>query len=174
MSNGLILVDVMEASDSEIDYSIRNDDKNYLSWLHSQEYLVIQSSHQIPNFLLYYIKHITTMTSIRRLALFLGALLPAVLAAPAALHKEPEAVPNKFIITLKEGVSIDTDSHLAWVNDIHRRSLTKRSTAGVEKTYNIHTWNAYAGEFDAETIEQIKSSPDVRVCCILTIKNKKN
>lgn len=101
------------------------------------------------------------MASIRRLALYLGALLPAVLAAPAAHHKAPEAVPNKFIVTLKEGASVDTDSHLTWVNDLHRRSLTKRNTAGVEKTYNIHTWNAYAGEFDEETIEQIKSSPDV-------------
>lgn len=114
------------------------------------------------------------MTSIRRLALYLGALLPAVLAAPAALHKKPEAVPNKFIITLKEGASIDTDSHLAWVNDIHTRSLTKRSTAGVEKTYNIHTWNAYAGEFDEETIEQIKSSPDVRSYCIRTTTKKES
>ncbi|KAJ4863521.1 subtilase family domain-containing protein [Trichoderma breve] len=100
------------------------------------------------------------MASIRRLALYLGALLPAVLAAPAVHHKAPEAVPNKFIVTLKEGASIDTDSHLTWVNDLHRRSLTKRNTAGVEKTYNIHTWNAYAGEFDEETIEQIKASPD--------------
>lgn len=103
------------------------------------------------------------MASIRRLALYLGALLPAVLAAPAAHHKVPEAVPNKFIVTLKEGASIDTDSHLTWVNDLHRRSLTKRNTAGVEKTYNIHTWSAYAGEFDEETIEQIKASPDVRI-----------
>lgn len=102
------------------------------------------------------------MTSIRRLALYLGALLPAVLAAPA-VHKAPEVVPNKFIITLKDGASVDTDSHLTWVNDIHRRSLTKRHTAGVEKTYNIHKWSAYAGEFDAETIEQIKANPDVRI-----------
>lgn len=114
------------------------------------------------------------MPSIRRLALYLGALLPAVLAAPAALHKKPEAVPNKFIVTLKEGASIDTDSHLAWVNDIHARSLTKRGTAGVEKTYNIHTWNAYAGEFDAETLEQIKSNPDVSIHCILTKTKKAN
>lgn len=113
------------------------------------------------------------MTSIRRLALYLGALLPPVFAAPTALDKKPEAVPNKFIVTLKESAYIDTDSHLAWVNDIHRRSLTKRGTAGIEKTYNIHTWSAYAGEFDEETIEQIKSNPDVRVCCILTKGRKK-
>ncbi|EHK16777.1 uncharacterized protein TRIVIDRAFT_41430 [Trichoderma virens Gv29-8] len=96
------------------------------------------------------------MTSICRIALYLGALLPAVLAAPAA-----EGIPNKFIVTLKEGSSIDPNSHLTWVNGIHRRSLTKRNTAGVEKTYSIHTWNAYAGEFDEETIKHIKASPDV-------------
>ncbi|KAL7782522.1 alkaline proteinase [Trichoderma ceciliae] len=101
------------------------------------------------------------MTSIRRLALYLGALLPAVLAAPTAHLKAPDVIPNKFIITLKEGASIDTDSHLTWVNDLHRRSLSKRNTAGVEKTYNIHTWSAYAGEFDDETIEQIRASPEV-------------
>ncbi|PTB61741.1 serine proteinase [Trichoderma citrinoviride] len=101
------------------------------------------------------------MTSIRRLALYLGALLPAVLAAPAVNHKLPEAVPNKFIVTLKDGASVDADSHLTWVKDLHRRSLGKRNTAGVEKTYNIDTWNAYAGEFDEETVEQIKASPDV-------------
>ncbi|UKZ51848.1 proteinase B [Trichoderma virens] len=71
-----------------------------------------------------------------------------------------EGIPNKFIVTLKEGSSIDPNSHLTWVNGIHRRSLTKRNTAGVEKTYSIHTWNAYAGEFDEETIKHIKASPD--------------
>lgn len=103
------------------------------------------------------------MASLRRLALYLGALLPAVLAAPAVNHKLPEAVPNKFIVTLKDGASVDADSHLTWVKDLHRRSLGKRSTAGVEKTYNIDTWNAYAGEFDEETVEQIKANPDVSI-----------
>ncbi|KAL6879360.1 alkaline proteinase [Trichoderma novae-zelandiae] len=101
------------------------------------------------------------MASIRRLVLYLGALLPAVFAAPAVNHKLPEAVPNKFIITLKDGTSIDADSHLTWVKDLHRRSLSKRSTAGVEKTYSIDTWNAYAGEFDEETVKQIKANPNV-------------
>lgn len=104
------------------------------------------------------------MASLRRLALYLGALLPAVLAAPAVNHKLPQAVPNKFIVTLKDGASVDADSHLTWVEDLHRRSLGKRSTAGVEKTYNIDTWNAYAGEFDEETVEQIKANPDVSIC----------
>jgi oryzin len=31
----------------------------------------------------------------------------------------------------------------------------------VEQTYNISTWSAYAGEFDDETIELIKNSPEV-------------
>ncbi|KOS20623.1 Alkaline proteinase [Escovopsis weberi] len=102
------------------------------------------------------------MSSIRRLALFLGAvLLPAALAAPAPVAEEPEAVPGKYIVTLKGDASSKIQSHLSWVGGIHTESLAKRNTAGVEKTYNIADWNAYAGEFDEETIEQIKASPDV-------------
>lgn len=100
------------------------------------------------------------MAGLRRLALFLGALLPAVLAAPTAAAKKPEVIPGKYIVTLKEGAT-DTESHINWVNDIHRRSLGKRDTAGVEKTYNISSWNAYSGEFDDETIKQIKANPEV-------------
>jgi hypothetical protein len=104
------------------------------------------------------------MTSIRRLALFLGALLPVALAAPANLRvkREEAAVPGKYIITLKSDASASkVESHLNWVGDVHRRSLSKRDTAGVENTYNISTWNAYSGEFDEETIKEIENSPEV-------------
>jgi hypothetical protein len=141
---------------------INSNKKNYLNRLSSQTILKSEPPSDFNYFLPIIKKHIFAMASIRRLALYLGALLPAVLAAPTAHSKLPEAVPNKFIITLKEGASVDTDSHLTWVNNLHSRSLNKRSTAGIEKTYNIHTWSAYAGEFDEETIEQIKTNPDVR------------
>ncbi|KAK7418599.1 proteinase B [Neonectria magnoliae] len=105
------------------------------------------------------------MTSIRNLALFLGALLPAALAAPAkqaaGVVPDPVVIPGKYIITLKEDAKTDLESHLNWVTDVHRRSLSKRDTAGVEKTYNISTWNAYSGDFDDETIAEIEKSPDV-------------
>ncbi|KAI3322667.1 subtilisin-like protein [Xylariaceae sp. AK1471] len=101
------------------------------------------------------------MTSFRRLALFFGALLPAALAAPSGKkHNQPEYIPNKYIVTLKSGVnSTDFDSHVNWARDVHSRSLNRRGTAGVEKTYNIHDFNAYAVEMDAETLEQIKANP---------------
>ncbi|KAF4454235.1 alkaline proteinase [Fusarium austroafricanum] len=102
------------------------------------------------------------MTSIRRIALALGALLPAILAAPTEKRQELTAVPDKYIITLKPDASDSAvNAHLDWVGDVHRRSLNKRDTSGVEKTFNISTWSAYSGEFDKSTIDKIKKSPEV-------------
>ncbi|KAH6897399.1 peptidase S8/S53 domain-containing protein [Thelonectria olida] len=104
------------------------------------------------------------MTSIRRLALFFGALLPAALAAPANIRvkRDEVAVPGKYIVILKSDASASkVESHLNWVGDVHRRSLSKRDTAGVENTYNISNWNAYSGEFDEATIKEIEDSPEV-------------
>ncbi|KAI0389467.1 subtilisin-like protein [Xylariaceae sp. FL0594] len=101
------------------------------------------------------------MPSIRSLALFFGALLPAALAAPSPKkHREPEYIPNKYIVTLKSGISTsDFESHVNWVRDVHARSLTRRDTAGVHKTYKIHHFNGYAAELDTETLQQIKADP---------------
>ncbi|KAI1100311.1 alkaline proteinase [Jackrogersella minutella] len=102
------------------------------------------------------------MTSLRRLALFFGALLPAAFAAPTPAHQKREVVPNKYIVTLKEGItSADFKSHLNWARDVHSRSLNKRDTTGVSHEYQINTFNGYAGEFDEQTLAQLKSSPDV-------------
>ena len=106
------------------------------------------------------------MASLLRLALCVGALLPAALAAPtpagASVQRREEAIPGKYIVTLKDSAAVDTASHLDWVANLHRRSLAARDTAGIEKTYNISNWSAYAGEFDDATIEEIKANPDVR------------
>ncbi|KAI0975473.1 peptidase S8/S53 domain-containing protein [Xylaria arbuscula] len=102
------------------------------------------------------------MHSFRSLALFFGALLPAALAAPAIKPSQPEYIPNKYIVTLKSGISTaDFESHVNWARDVHAQSLTRRSTAGVQKTYNIHDFNAYAVELDASTLETIKANPQV-------------
>ncbi|EQB54478.1 hypothetical protein CGLO_05685 [Colletotrichum gloeosporioides Cg-14] len=102
------------------------------------------------------------MTNFRRLAVAVGALLPVVLAAPAAIKRdEPKFAPGKYIVTLKEDAAANVDSHLTWVADVHRRSLGKRDTVGVENKFNISNWNAYSGEFDEATIEEIKKSPEV-------------
>jgi hypothetical protein len=102
------------------------------------------------------------MINVRNLAIFLGALLPAVLAAPAPITKKDDIIPGKFIVTLKPGVdAAAAESHLAWVTDVHKRSFAKRNTAGIEKKYGIKDWKAYAGEFDEATIAEIKASADV-------------
>ncbi|KAI2469826.1 alkaline proteinase [Annulohypoxylon bovei var. microspora] len=102
------------------------------------------------------------MASLRRLALFFGALLPAIFAAPTPHQQKREIVPNKYIVTLKQGISSeDFKSHLNWARDVHARSLNKRDTTGVSHEYQINTFNAYAGEFDEETLEQLKNNPDV-------------
>ncbi|KAH8663271.1 subtilase [Ilyonectria robusta] len=104
------------------------------------------------------------MASIFLFALYLGALLLAVsgaLAAPAAVELDSGLIPDKYIVTLKNSAVASTESHLNWVRDIHARSLAKRNTAGIERTFNVGTWNAYSGEFDKKTIEKIKASPEV-------------
>ncbi|TRX88340.1 hypothetical protein FHL15_010778 [Xylaria flabelliformis] len=103
------------------------------------------------------------MHSFRNLALFFGALLPAAFAAPASKKaSEPEYIPNKYIVTLKSGISTtDFESHINWARDVHARSLSRRDTAGVEKTYNIKDFTAYAVEMDAQTLAEIKAHPQV-------------
>ncbi|GAP84405.1 putative alkaline proteinase [Rosellinia necatrix] len=103
------------------------------------------------------------MQSFRNLALFFGALLPAALAAPASKQAgKPEYVPNKYIVTLKTGISsADFESHVNWARDVHSRSLSRRDTVGVEKTYNIDDFNAYAVEMDEQTLAEIRANPQV-------------
>lgn len=104
------------------------------------------------------------MVNVRRLATTLTALLPLASAAPTQtqMQQKREVIQGKYIITLKDSASsADVESHLNWVSSVHARSLSKRDTAGVEKTYNINSWNAYAGEFDDDTIAEIKASADV-------------
>lgn len=97
------------------------------------------------------------MINITRIVLFFGALLPAAYSAPTP---NPETAQQRYIVTLKPGTS-SIESHLNWVSDVHKRSLGKRDTAGVEKTYAISSWQAYSGEFDNATIAEIEANPDV-------------
>ncbi|RYP45580.1 hypothetical protein DL768_008095 [Monosporascus sp. mg162] len=98
------------------------------------------------------------MATLRNFALFLGALQAAALAAPTK-----QVIPGKYVITLKGGISAhDVESHVGWVRDAHKRSLGSRSAKGVEKTFHIKDFNAYAGEFDEETLELIRSNPDAK------------
>ncbi|KAM0425612.1 hypothetical protein ACHAPT_009144 [Fusarium lateritium] len=92
---------------------------------------------------------------------FLLALLPAVLAAPNPASKDPDVVEGKYIITLKPKiVEVQIENHLSWVGDVHKRSLRRRDENGVEKIWSDN-FKGYSGEFDKETIKEIKASDDV-------------
>ena len=110
------------------------------------------------------------MQSIKRVLLLLGALIPAVLAAPVESTRNAEVVPGKYIITFKEGVTeTQVAAHTTWATDLHKRNLARRDPnsadlpAGIEKKYSISTFNAYAGSFDDATIESIRNNEDVSI-----------
>ncbi|KAK1635662.1 peptidase S8/S53 domain-containing protein [Colletotrichum phormii] len=98
------------------------------------------------------------MSKVKRIVALLG-FSSAVLASPflAKNSNEGSIVPDKYIIRVAPGTyNTDFESHLSWVASVHKRSLTRRSTVGVEKTFSIGNFKAYAGEFDAETVAEIE------------------
>jgi cerevisin len=109
------------------------------------------------------------MVNFKNLAAIAGALLPFGLAAPLEAREQLPDVENKYIITLKPGISSpEVETHLSWVADVHKRNIARRDVdlAGVEKTYDIADFHGYAGTFDEATIEELKSNPDVSAASV--------
>ena len=105
------------------------------------------------------------MANPRRIGFLVGALLFTVLAVPApassSVSKRNTELEGKYIITLKPNLDNSaTGSHLACVSNLNTRNVAKRETVGIEKTYEIGEWKAYAGEFDDATIKEIKANPE--------------
>ncbi|KAK1625805.1 peptidase S8/S53 domain-containing protein [Colletotrichum phormii] len=75
------------------------------------------------------------------------------------------AIPNRYIISLKAGVSGEAFlGHIKWVQDVHRRrGLMRRDILGVERTFDIGAFHAYAGSFDEETLLEIKAHDAVEL-----------
>jgi hypothetical protein len=111
------------------------------------------------------------MVKFNNLAVLVAAFLPVGLAAPVQQEERREeagfgtvgsTIPGSYIVTLKEGIEKrDLDSHLEWLGNLQARALNKRDFPGVDKHFDIDEFHAYSGKFDAETIEQIKNSPEV-------------
>lgn len=105
------------------------------------------------------------MMHLKSFTLLLGALLSGALAAPASPRGvSPQVVPNKYIVTLRNNlVQPQVDSHLSWVENVHRRSLSRRdseASGGVDKVWSA-SFKGYSGEFDAATIQEIQASEEV-------------
>ena len=110
------------------------------------------------------------MSSITRLAFILGAAVGA-LAAPATAGvpsiagsaADSRVVPGKWIVSLKPDIAPqERVNHFGWVDTVHRRSLSRRQSAGVEKTFDIGSFHGYVGEFDEDLIAEISAADEVR------------
>lgn len=102
-----------------------------------------------------------------KLACALGIAI-AVFAVPGAAVPYPHklesraAVPGKWIVTLKTGLDKrDIDEHISWVDTAYKRSLSRRQTAGIERTFGIGSFHAYTGEFDDEVVAEIEAKNEV-------------
>lgn len=101
------------------------------------------------------------MQRVARLALgVFGLAVPALAGLADILNLQgDDVIPGKYIVSLKPGV--EAAAHLSWVRDVHRRSISRRDTTGLEKTYGFGGFNGYAGEFDDDTITQILGNENV-------------
>jgi oryzin len=95
---------------------------------------------------------------LKQACLLAGAIVPA-LAAPAQSTRS--IVPDTYIIQIKPEVELE--AHRQWVTNVHTRSLSRRQTSGVEKTFGFGGFKAYTGEFDESTIAAIRENEDVLV-----------
>jgi len=92
-----------------------------------------------------------------------------VSAAPVSARQEANSIiPGKYIVQLKPETDVASIAlHHNAVREIHARNLAKRDIAtaeeeaGVEREYGFGDFKGYAGAFDAATVEELKSLPEV-------------
>lgn len=97
------------------------------------------------------------MMNIKTIGLLLGVFLAPALAAPTDLS--PEALADKYIITLKKDVE-SVDSHVNWVKGV-QSGRVGTSASGVNKVWS-KSFKGYSGQFDEETLEEIRAKDEVR------------
>ncbi|EXF81467.1 alkaline proteinase [Colletotrichum fioriniae PJ7] len=93
----------------------------------------------------------------------IASLLAQGAAAPHPQQQQSTAaIPSRWIVTLKLGINkSDVKQHLDWIHDTHRRSLSRRQTTGIERTFEIGNFHAYAGEFDQQLLAEIVAKDEV-------------
>lgn len=99
------------------------------------------------------------MVGFKNVALFAASIILPAWAAPI-IEVETKPIPGKYIVLLKEHA--DLEGHLSWAKDVHSRSLSRRDTAGVHKSWSVGSkFKAYSGEFDEETLRILKRDENV-------------
>ncbi|KHN98379.1 subtilisin-like protease [Metarhizium album ARSEF 1941] len=99
------------------------------------------------------------MSNVKRL--FLSAL---ALATPS-LAGEGNRTDGKYIVTLKDGLSTSSfHSHMSWIKGIHAGVTVSAGHRGIERVYDgTYGFSGYAGQFEKETLAEIKASQDAPV-----------
>ena len=86
-----------------------------------------------------------------------------LVGANAAPEEAATDVSDRYIITLKSDV--DVPKHMSLVEALHSDYLAKRTDArvfgGVDNQYNISDFQAYAGHFHGDVVEQLRDHEDV-------------
>lgn len=95
----------------------------------------------------------------------IASLVAQGAAAPNPQQQQSTAaIPCRWIVTLKLGIDkSDVKQHLDWIHDTHRRSLSRRQTTGIERTFGIGNFHGYTGEFDQQLLAEIEAKDEVRV-----------
>jgi subtilisin family serine protease len=94
-------------------------------------------------------------------AVLVLAYLAAAQAAPVITDGPGEAIAGKFIIVLKEGVTVkEFDSTLNGIIE-SAEGVTKRDFSKVEDRYTIGQFNGYAGKFTKAHIDKIAARSEV-------------
>ncbi|KAH7305426.1 oryzin [Stachybotrys elegans] len=90
-------------------------------------------------------------------------LLGLVGVAVALPTRDNDIVPGKFIVTLQPDVGHELELHTRWVSEVHANNLRRRrsDSLGVEETFDIPGFHAYAGSFDEATLETIRANSSV-------------
>jgi hypothetical protein len=101
--------------------------------------------------------------------LFTGLLALAATAVPFVAQAAPlpdqsaDPIPGKYIILLQPDANVSSiAAHHNKVREIHRRNLGRRDVDGIEHEYKLGDFKGYSGSFDAATIEELRSEPEVR------------
>ena len=103
------------------------------------------------------------MPSFQRLSALAAATL-ALLTQAAPVATTGQAVPGKWIITLRPDADVSTiESHFLKVREIHKRGqeASETGSGGIEQQYGFGSFKGYAGSFDAATIEELRGLPEV-------------
>ena len=104
------------------------------------------------------------MVHFARLTAVVVGLVP-LLQAKAVPHNAVITDPtDRYIVTLRPDV--DMHKHMDLVHDLHTKTKAKRVNSvfsGVTHTYNISDFQAYAGHFSTNVIEQLRHHDDVDI-----------